>query len=102
MIEGATVKSSLIADGCRIGKGAVIENSVVGLRCVIGENAVIRDSVLREPTLWRRKKNWLRRPKRDCPPVGIGDGSEILGAILDKNCRIGKMFALLMLLGRFE
>ncbi|HAC91195.1 MAG TPA: glucose-1-phosphate adenylyltransferase, partial [Planctomycetaceae bacterium] len=36
MLDGATVSSSLIADGCRIGKGCVIENSIIGLRCVIG------------------------------------------------------------------
>ena len=45
-MDGATVKGSLIADGCRIGQGAVIENSVIGLRCVIGENVTIRNSIL--------------------------------------------------------
>ncbi len=90
MIEGATVKSSLIADGCRIGKGAVIENSVVGLRCVIGENAVIRDSVLMGADFMETEEELAVAAKKGLPPVGIGDGSEILGAILDKNCRIGK------------
>lgn len=90
MIEGATVKSSLIADGCRIGKGAVIENSVVGLRCVIGENAVIRDSVLMGADFMETEEELAAAAKKGLPPVGIGDGSEILGAILDKNCRIGK------------
>jgi glucose-1-phosphate adenylyltransferase len=90
MIEGATVKSSLIADGCRIGKGAVIENSVVGLRCVIGENAVIRDSVLMGADFMETEEELAAAARLGLPPVGIGDGSEILGAILDKNCRIGK------------
>jgi len=90
MIEGATVKSSLIADGCRIGKGAVIENSVVGLRCVIGENAVIRDSVLMGADFMETEEELAAATRQGLPPVGIGDGSEILGAILDKNCRIGK------------
>ena len=90
MIEGATVKSSLIADGCRIGKGAVIENSVVGLRCVIGENAVIRDSVLMGADFMETEDELAAAARKGLPPVGIGDGSEILGAILDKNCRIGK------------
>jgi glucose-1-phosphate adenylyltransferase len=90
MIEGATVKSSLIADGCRIGKGAVIENSVVGLRCVIGENAVIRDSVLMGADFTETEEELATAVRKGLPPVGIGDGSEILGAILDKNCRIGK------------
>ena len=90
MIEGANVKSSLIADGCRIGKGAVIENSVIGLRCVIGENAVIRDSVLMGADFMETEEELALAAKQGLPPVGIGDGSEILGAILDKNCRIGK------------
>lgn len=90
MIEGATVKSSLIADGCRIGKGAVIENSVVGLRCVIGENAVIRDSVLMGADFMETEDELAIARQQGLPAVGIGDGSEILGAILDKNCRIGK------------
>jgi len=90
MIEGATVKSSLIADGCRIGKGAVIENSVVGLRCVIGENAVIRDSVLMGADFMETGEELAIAAQQGLPAVGIGDGSEILGAILDKNCRIGK------------
>ncbi len=44
--DGATVRDSLIADGCVIEDGAVIENSVIGLRCRIGRNVVIRNSVL--------------------------------------------------------
>ncbi len=90
LIEGATVKRSLISDGCRIGKGAIIENSVVGLRCVIGENAVIRDSVLMGADYFETKEDLAASIRRGQPPLGIGDGSEILGAILDKNCRVGK------------
>ncbi len=90
MIEGATVKSSLIADGCKIGKGAIIENSVVGLRCAIGENVVIRDSVLMGADFVETEEELAAAAKAGLPPVGIGEGSEILGAILDKNCRIGK------------
>lgn len=90
LIEGATVKSSLIADGCRIGKGAIIENSVVGLRCVIGENAVIRDSVLMGADFMETEVELDAASRKGLPLVGIGDGSEILGAILDKNCRVGK------------
>ena len=28
--------------------------------------------------------------KNGCPPLGIGDGTRIDGAIVDKNCRIGR------------
>jgi glucose-1-phosphate adenylyltransferase len=90
LIEGASVKSSLIADGCRIGKGAVIENSIIGLRCVIGENAVIRDSVLMGADYMESKEEVAALAAAGKPPVGIGAGSEILGSILDKNCRVGQ------------
>ena len=46
LFEGARIRGSLIADGCRIGKGAVIENSIIGLRCIIGENVTIRNSII--------------------------------------------------------
>lgn len=90
LIEGASVKSSLIADGCRIGKGAVIENSVIGLRCVIGENAVIRNSVLMGADYLQSKDEVASLDAAGTPPLGIGSRSEILGAILDKNCCVGK------------
>src|SRR6476660_2974739 len=31
-VADASVKNSLVADGCRIGRGCTIENSVIGLR----------------------------------------------------------------------
>jgi glucose-1-phosphate adenylyltransferase len=85
LMEGATVRSSLIADGCKIGKGAVIENSVVGVRCIIGENVTIRNSVIMGADEYDHEQT-----RGDRPPLGIGDGSEIQGAILDKNCRVGR------------
>jgi len=84
ILEGATIKSSLIADGCCIGKGAVIENSIVGLRCVIGEDVTIRDSVLMGADFYDNEA------PGETHAVGIGAGSFIQGAILDKNCRIGR------------
>jgi glucose-1-phosphate adenylyltransferase len=85
LMEGASVKNSLISDGCRIGKGAVIENCVVGLRCIIGENVTIRDTVIMGADVY---ENPAAAPEG--VSLGIGSGSFIQGAILDKNCRIGR------------
>jgi len=89
LMDDAKVTKSLIADGCRIGKGAVIENSVIGLRCIIGENVTIRDSIIMGADFYEQEE-----ATRSCGPhrplVGIGDGSAIERAIVDKNCRIGK------------
>lgn len=89
LMSGATVRNSLIADGCRIGKGTVIENSVIGLRCTIGEGVTIRDSILMGADYYETPEDAAHNAKLGRPPVGIGDGSTIAGAILDKNCRVG-------------
>jgi glucose-1-phosphate adenylyltransferase len=89
VVDGATVKESLIADGCRIGKGCIIENSVIGLRCVIQEGVTIRNSILMGADYMEDDPEV--QVNRDCPiPIGIGGGSLIEGAILDKNVRIGR------------
>ena len=87
LVEGAQVTSSLIADGCKIGRGAVIENSVIGLRCIIGEGVTIKNTVIMGADLYDDARH-ARAAGR--PPLGIGAGSHIEGAILDKNCRLGK------------
>jgi len=89
-IDAATIRGSFIADGSIIESGAVIENSLIGLRCRIGRNVTIRNSIL-------MGSDWYETPDMiaDCrsrsePPLGIGEGSHVEGAILDKNCRIGQ------------
>lgn len=90
LIEGASVASSLIADGCRIGKGSVIENSVIGLRCIIGDNVTIKDSILMGADFLDTDSDLATHAAAGRPPLGIGSGSRIVGAILDKNSQIGK------------
>lgn len=82
----AKITGSLIADGCRIGDNVTIENSVIGLRTVIGDNVTIKDSVVMGADFIE-----MRGAARDGKlPVGVGAGSVIQGAILDKNCRVGE------------
>jgi glucose-1-phosphate adenylyltransferase len=89
LMDGASVKGSLIAEGCHIGKGAHIENSIIGLRCVIGENVTIRDSIIMGADEFDTDERRVV-DDRQLPPLGIGAGSVIEGAILDKNCRVGR------------
>ena len=88
LLEGAHITGSLIADGCKIGKGAVIENSVIGLRCIIGEGVTLKNTVIMGADNYDDSRR--RAQAAGQPPLGIGAGSHIEGAILDKNCRIGK------------
>src|SRR5205823_4383971 len=84
----AVVKHSLIADGCKIGRGSTIENSVIGLRSIIGEGVTIKNTVIMGADFYEDEER--REEHAGEPPLGIGSGSHIEGAILDKNCRIGR------------
>jgi glucose-1-phosphate adenylyltransferase len=76
----------LLADGCVV-QGAEVRNSVVGLRSVIGDDVVIRDTVLMGADYYEGDRPIGRG---NVPPVGIGHGCRIQGAIIDKNARIGE------------
>ena len=86
--DDAVVKLSLVADGCKIGRGSVIENSVIGLRCIIGEGVTIKNTVIMGADFYDDEDRQSHHEGE--PPLGIGSGSHIEGAILDKNCRLGR------------
>ncbi|MCC7083938.1 MAG: glucose-1-phosphate adenylyltransferase [Pirellulales bacterium] len=85
-IVGAKITNSMISSGCHIEAGATIENSVVGLRTWIGRDVVIRNSVLLGNDYYEASDQNSHRGI----PLGIGAGSVIEQAIIDKNCRIGQ------------
>ncbi|HEX3869191.1 MAG TPA: glucose-1-phosphate adenylyltransferase [Pirellulales bacterium] len=89
-VEGATIRGSLISDGCMIDEGAVIENSIIGLRCRIGRNVTIRNSVIMGNDFYQSASDIAADMRTSVPPLGIGDGTIVDGAIVDKNCRIGR------------
>lgn len=89
-IGGASIDQSMIADGCRIAEDAVIENSVIGVRCVIGPKAVIRNTVIMGADYYESDQQQQENERLGRPAVGVGAGSHIEGAILDKNCRVGR------------
>ena len=88
-VDGARVQGSLISDGCTIGAGTVIENSVIGLRCQIGKDVVIRNSVVLGNDYYETPEHLEVDLSKNVPPLGIGDGTVIEKAIIDKNVRIG-------------
>jgi len=89
-VDGATIHGSLLADGCVIEEGAVIENSVIGLRCRIGRDVVIRDSIVMGNDCYQAPVEFEHDSSNGRPPLGIGPGTRIETAIIDKNCHIGR------------
>ena len=88
-VSGATLEHALVSDGCVIGTGTKITRSVIGVRMQIGKNVTIRDTVLIGADHFENAQEKTDNQRRGLPNVGIGDGSIIENAIVDKDARIG-------------
>jgi glucose-1-phosphate adenylyltransferase len=84
----AQIENSIVADGSIVGE-ATIRNSIIGLRSLIGKNAVIEDSIIMGADYYETAEE-IRQQKRGTIAIGIGEGSVVRHAILDKNARVGR------------
>ncbi len=85
-IDGATMNSVMLADGCIIGK-AEIENANIGLRSRIQNGAVVRNTVIMGADYYDTPEE--EGFQKSGIPLGIGPNTIINGALIDKNARIG-------------
>lgn len=88
-LQGARLEKTLLADGCRIADAEII-NSVVGIRSVIGAGVVMRDTVMMGADYYETDEHRAENQQLGRPDIGVGSGSTIEGAILDKKARIGR------------
>ncbi len=75
----------VLCEGCIV-EGAEIRDSVVGIRSLIGEDVIIERTVIMGADYYEPEGP---PAEEGTPPIGIGRGSRISGAIIDKNARIG-------------
>lgn len=80
-LAGCCFNQVLLGDGSRVVDSDVRE-SVIGLR------SDIRGSKLTRTLIMGVDSHYPDFP--GAPPVGVGEGSEIINAIIDKNARIGR------------
>jgi len=83
VVEDSNLKDVLLADGCQI-QQAQITHSVIGVRSIIAAGTRIKDSILMGADYYLEAN---ADPAK--PPIGIGSGCSIEGAIIDKNARLG-------------
>lgn len=88
-LTGANMRNVLLTDGCRI-HDATIRNSVIGLRSIIGPDVRIDSTVMMGSDFYETDANRAENQRLGRPDVGIGAGSVIERAIIDKNARIGR------------
>ncbi|MCP4358152.1 MAG: glucose-1-phosphate adenylyltransferase [Chloroflexi bacterium] len=88
-VHHAHLDKVLLTDGCRITETDVA-NSVIGLRSIIGANTTIKSTVMMGSDYYESDSDKAENRRLGRPDMGIGDGSNIKQAIIDKNARIGK------------
>jgi glucose-1-phosphate adenylyltransferase len=89
-ISAAHLEECLISDGCIVQQGARMSRSVVGVRSQIGRDVTLRDTVMIGADNYDTETERAENMRRHVPNLGVGDGSIIEQAILDKDCRIGR------------
>jgi len=98
-VRGSCLDQVLMADGCYV-HDSDISNSVIGLRSSIGRNVTIRSSVLMGADYYETDAEKAENKRSGQPDIGIGQGSTVEGALIDKNARIGRNVHIRNLPGR--
>jgi glucose-1-phosphate adenylyltransferase len=99
-IGASSVERSIVADGCCIDR-ATLRHSIIGLRSVLGAGCEVADSILMGHDYYADPESLTAEGgppgleeepvhPRGTPTLGIGAGSCISGAIVDKNVHIGE------------
>jgi glucose-1-phosphate adenylyltransferase len=88
-VEECTLKDTLVSEGCVL-RGADVAHSIIGIRTWIGPRTQVRDSLLLGADFYETHEEVEEATRSGLPPIGIGAGSVIQRAIVDKNARIGR------------
>lgn len=93
-IDATEMKDSIISDGCII-NGARITNCVVGLRSRISNGVLLEASYMMGADYYQSIDEMRRDLQKGVPRLGLGEGTVVRRAIIDKNARIGSGVRLL-------
>ncbi|MDR2149350.1 MAG: glucose-1-phosphate adenylyltransferase [Spirochaetaceae bacterium] len=85
----SNMSQALAAEGCII-TNASITNSIVGVRTVIENGASLNGVVCMGADYYESEVQKNEKSEQRIPIIGIGKGSIIKGAIIDKNACIGE------------
>jgi glucose-1-phosphate adenylyltransferase len=87
-IHNCEIIDSVISEGCII-RRARIQRSIVGLRARIEPGALIEETYLMGADYYQSLEELRADAIAGIPRIGIGEGTVIRRAIVDKNARIG-------------
>jgi glucose-1-phosphate adenylyltransferase len=93
-VEESEINDTIISDGCII-TGAKVNSSVIGLRSRISKGVQMDSSYMMGADYYQTFEEMRVDRDKGLPRVGIGEGTQVRRAIIDKNARIGKNARLL-------
>ena len=88
-MQDAQVTQSIIGEGSLL-KACSIHHCVLGVRTRIEDEVVLQDSLVMGADYFESMEERLVLRERGGIPIGVGKGTTVKGAILDKNVRIGE------------
>jgi glucose-1-phosphate adenylyltransferase len=88
-IHDAAITASLVSDGCLIDQ-AKIESSLIGVRSIIRQGSTIKNSYVMGADYYETDEDRAKHAGEGLPEIGVGQGSFIQDAIIDKNARVGR------------
>jgi glucose-1-phosphate adenylyltransferase len=88
-LQDCHVTQSIIGEGCIL-KNCRVSHSVIGLRQRVHADCVIEEALLMGADYYEPMSESSRHLTRGKIPMGIGEGTTIRKAIVDKNARIGR------------
>jgi glucose-1-phosphate adenylyltransferase len=89
-VSGAEIEHCLLSDGCIVKDGAKLSRSILGVRSRIERNVTLRDTIVIGADRYETDDQRQENQEAGLPSIGIGEGSVIERAILDKDCRVGR------------
>ena len=87
-VEESQINDSIIGDGCII-NGSKLTNCVIGIRSRISKGVQMDAAYMMGADYYQTFEDMRQDLTKGVPRVGIGEGSVVRHAIIDKNARIG-------------
>lgn len=88
-VNSCRVKQAVMADGCIV-TDAKLERCSLGVRSVVNDGVSLKNVVMMGADYFETADDFRENKKIGRPNIGVGNGSTIRNAILDKNVRIGR------------
>jgi glucose-1-phosphate adenylyltransferase len=89
-VSSAQIDHCLISDGCLVKEGARLSRSILGVRSRLCPNVTMRDTIMIGADRYETDEERAHNRVLGIPDLGVGEGSVIERAIIDKDCRIGR------------